>query len=118
MATLPNLFKLMKDKKLTAAGLSRATKISTGSIGDWKSGRSTPGARQLLILADYFKVSCDYILGRTDDMGQINLDTSGLLKKPINAAKKKIIGSLDDMNTRQLDELNRYADYLIQRKDK
>lgn len=60
---IPNLFKLLKDRGITQSQLSRATGISTGNIGDWKSGKSKPSADKLQILAEYFGVSTDYLLG-------------------------------------------------------
>lgn len=64
MLDLTNLFDLLEDRG-TAAGLSKATSISTGNISDWKSGRSKPSAETLTKIADYFNCSVDYLLGRT-----------------------------------------------------
>ena len=66
MVSLNNLFLRMKELNITAKKLSEATGISTGNIGDWKYGRSKPGADSLAALADYLDCSVDYLLGRTD----------------------------------------------------
>ena len=66
LVNLNNLFIRMKNLNLTVSKLSEATGISTGNIGDWKYGRSKPGADSLIALADYLDCSIDYILGRTD----------------------------------------------------
>ena len=64
MGKIDNLFILMNKKGIKAKKLSDDTGISTGNISDWKIGRSMPSADKLSILADYFNVSVDYLLGR------------------------------------------------------
>lgn len=46
---------------------SKAIGVSSGNISDWKSGRSSPKQDALIKIADYFDVSTDYLLGRTDE---------------------------------------------------
>ena len=65
MLNLQNLFTLLAPRG-TSKKLSEATGISTGNISDWKSGRSKPTADALILVADYFGCSVDYLLGRTD----------------------------------------------------
>ncbi|GIN94257.1 transcriptional regulator [Siminovitchia terrae] len=55
---------LCKEKKITVAELERKTGISNGQIRKWDN--STPGIDKLNKVADYFDVSVDYLLGRTD----------------------------------------------------
>ena len=65
LLNLQNLFTLLAPRG-TSKKLSEATGISTGNISDWKSGRSKPTADALILVADYFDCSVDYLLGRTD----------------------------------------------------
>ncbi len=55
---------LCKEKKITIAELERKTGISNGQIRKWDS--SIPGVDKLEAIADYFNVSTDFLLGRTD----------------------------------------------------
>lgn len=41
-------------------------KMGSGNLSNWKAGRM-PRGESLSKLADYFHVSTDYLLGRTDD---------------------------------------------------
>lgn len=66
MINWSNLLSLLSIRG-TAKKISDATGISTGNISDWGSGRSKPTAEALVLLADYFDVSVDYLLGRTDN---------------------------------------------------
>ena len=45
------------------ADLAKATGISTGLISQWKNRSQQPSAKKLQIIADYFGVSTDYLLG-------------------------------------------------------
>ena len=53
--------------------------ISKGSISKWKSG-AIPRASTLKAIAEYFGVSVDYLLGKTEDCA-IRSNISGTLKK-------------------------------------
>ena len=66
MVNLSNLFQRMNELNITSKKLSDSTGISTGNIGDWKYGRSKPGAESLISLAEYLDCSIDYLVGRTD----------------------------------------------------
>ena len=65
MTNIPKLFELMKEKGITAKKLSEDTGISQGNRSDWKSGRSKPSGDKLIVIANYFNVSVDYLLGTT-----------------------------------------------------
>lgn len=65
MLNLENLFTLLEPRG-TAKKLSDKTGISTGNISDWKSGKSKPTAEALVLIAEYFDCSVDYLLGRTE----------------------------------------------------
>ena len=55
--------KLLDEHGVTAYQVSKMTGISTGSLSDWKNGRSSPKADKLQKIADYFGVTVDYLLG-------------------------------------------------------
>ncbi len=49
--------------------VAKALFISVGSITKWKNG-TIPTGETITKIADYFQVSADYLLGRTDDPNQ------------------------------------------------
>ena len=62
-----DIFKqLIHNKRITAYQLARETGLSDSLISNWKSGRQLPKYDSLNLLADYFEVTGDYLLGRTD----------------------------------------------------
>ena len=58
--------KLLEDKKITPYRMSKCTGIPDRMIGRWKNGEIYPSAENLVKIADYFDVSVDYLLGRTN----------------------------------------------------
>ena len=62
-----NLKKLRKERKLTQIALQMETGIEQALLSKCENGSRVPPTETLLILADYYNVSIDYILGRTDN---------------------------------------------------
>ena len=63
------------DKQLTAE-----LGIGHGVITEWRKGRNKPGTEAIVKLADYFNVSADYLLGRTNIKSP--MDIPGKKKEP------------------------------------
>ena len=61
------LTNLMNTKNITGYRLSVDTGISKQLISEWKNGKKLPGYENLNKLADYFDISIDYLVGRTDN---------------------------------------------------
>lgn len=62
-----NLRKLRKERGLTQIGLQMKTGIEQALISKYETGERIPPTDALLILADFYGVSIDYILCRTDN---------------------------------------------------
>lgn len=58
------LAELRQDKGLTQKQLGKILSVSTGTISNYENGVHYPDLENLIILADYFQVSTDYLLGR------------------------------------------------------
>lgn len=61
------LRKLRKEKGINQTELGNILGLSTSAIGMYEQGRRTPDQETLKKIADFFDVSIDYLLGRTDD---------------------------------------------------
>ena len=60
------LKQLRKDKNLTQTELGNKINVTKVSISGYESGNRSPDTDTLQRLADFFEVSTDYLLGRTD----------------------------------------------------
>lgn len=61
------LKKLRISKKMNQSQLSKVLGISTSTIGMYEQGRRFPDQVILMKIADYFDVTTDYLLGRTEE---------------------------------------------------
>ena len=57
----------MKDNHISGYKLSKDTKIPQSLISNYKNGIKEPQGENLYIIADYFNVSVDYLLGKRDN---------------------------------------------------
>ena len=58
--------KILQERNVSSYKLTKDTGIHNGLISRWKTGEINPSYDMLIKLADYFDVSVDYLLGRTD----------------------------------------------------
>lgn len=58
---------LREGRGLTQKELGQIVKLSPSTIGMYESGRRDPDSDTLRILAEYFGVTADFLLGRSDD---------------------------------------------------
>ena len=62
-----NLRKLRKERKLSQISVQMKTGIEQALLSKYENGNRVPPTETLLILADFYCVSIDYILCRTDN---------------------------------------------------
>ncbi len=60
-----NLKKLRKEKHLTQIALQLETGIDQSLISKFESGERVPPTETLMLLADFYNTSMDYIMKRT-----------------------------------------------------
>ena len=65
MSVLYKIKDLANEKGVSLSELERSIGVSNGSISKWE--KSSPKADTLQKVADYFNVSVDYLLGRTNN---------------------------------------------------
>ena len=59
--------KLLQERNKSAYEVAKSLDISQGLMNNYKNGIRTPTTANLIKIADYFNVSVDYLLGRTDE---------------------------------------------------
>ena len=60
------LSELLSENNLSKRELGKRVGVSASSISDWSTGKIQPTAENIYLIADYFKVSSDYLLGLKD----------------------------------------------------
>ena len=71
---------LMMNRHMNKADLAKAVGISSGNLSDWANGRSQPSIEKLIRIADYFDVSVDYLVDRSDRFPTPSPDTYELIR--------------------------------------
>lgn len=74
---------LINKKGITAYKVSKDTGISNTTLSAWKKGSISISPKKLEQLANYFNVSIDYLMGRTDNPAPI-IDYSKNVKEKEN----------------------------------
>lgn len=62
-----NLRKLRQERNLTQVALQMQTGIEQALLSKFENGERIPPTETLLLLADFYNVSLDYILCRTEN---------------------------------------------------
>lgn len=95
MATFAERLRLLRtERELTRLALSKLTGISHSSINMYERGEREPGLETLEIIADYFNVDMDYLLGRQDTLRRIDFSDLNLTAE--NTASPKIVSSFPE----------------------
>jgi transcriptional regulator with XRE-family HTH domain len=66
------LKELRTSKNLSQAAIGKICGVSGQTILNWESGINEPSIKNLIVLADYFEVSVDYLIGREDHTSLAN----------------------------------------------
>ena len=63
------LKELRKNNNLSQKQLAAILKTNNSSICDWECGRTEPSIETVALMAVYFDVTADYLLGLEDETG-------------------------------------------------
>lgn len=67
METFPTRIKnLRESRRIYQREVAEALGVTTRAYQFYESGRSEPNIKTLIAIADYYQVSIDYLVGRTD----------------------------------------------------
>lgn len=67
------LKEIRQEKGLYQKDIAQILNKTITCICDWERGRTEPSLQDLTQIADYFQVSTDYLLGRTNDVGLVEV---------------------------------------------
>lgn len=101
------LKELRQGRKLTQEEFAKLSGISRSAIGMYESGRREPNFKTLELIADFFNVDMDYLLGKSDTTTQIQLPAGTF--KPV-FKKVPLLGYV--AAGKPLDDLNQDVSYV------
>lgn len=111
MNILDRIKKLCKQHDMNVYQLEEALGFGRNTIYQWN--KRIPGIDKLQLVADYFEVSTDYLLGRTENPEPFNTDGPG--SDLIGYFRLNTAG-FDPEETEKIEEsLKDYTDFLVQK---
>ena len=88
------LKELRMNNSLKQSDLAKLLSISTSRYGQYETGRRSPDYKLLIQIANFYNVSIDYLLGRTNVIKPENIDENDLLAK-LNTADSETKASVE-----------------------
>lgn len=89
-----NIKKIRESLQLTQVKVANDLKLSRQVYNFYENGKRNPDMQTLIKIADYYGVSIDYLLGRTNVIKPENIDEDDLLSK-INTADSETKASVE-----------------------
>ena len=81
------LTELLKEYELSKRELAKRINVSAMSVSDWSTGKVQPTAENIYLLAEYFNVTADYLLGLEDETGAKTYPSGKYVIGTISGAK-------------------------------
>jgi transcriptional regulator with XRE-family HTH domain len=109
-----NLRELRIENGFTQRELAQQLNLSPNIICEWEKGRCSPGIEALKKLSSIFECSIDFLVGNSDDLGNIVINTEKQTAElsPDGQELLEIFNSLEREHRAQILE---YARYFAQR---
>jgi transcriptional regulator with XRE-family HTH domain len=89
MGIIDNILMMATAKNLSDQDLCKVLNTHTSKIYDWKKGRAKPSAVDIKILADYFDVTTDFLLGN-EKIAPFSLKEQGYISNEEREAVKNL----------------------------
>ena len=101
------LQELLNETNTTKSQIALKTNIPLQTICNWFERGSLPTADKVIKLADYFEVSTDYLLGRSNDVGIVEI------KKELSHDQQELLALYNQMNYQEKNQLLGFAKALV-----
>lgn len=78
------LKKLRTDNRLLQKDIAKICNITTSAYQLWETGKTQPDINNLQLIADFYKISVDFLIGRETEDGRIIIQEPELLNDEKN----------------------------------
>ena len=94
-STLPRLFEILEERKITAKQISDSTGVSTSSMAAWRSGARKPKIEAIQSIADYLNVPVEYLTGSDEDPNALDLEIKAKMQQLSDEQKQDVLKYID-----------------------
>lgn len=105
-----NRMRLLREQhNLSQTDLAKILNISRQSYNFYENEKRDPDTTMLIRIADFYNVSLDYLLGRTND-------PSPVTKEKTPSYQEEVLRDIEDITPEMAGELRQFIGYLKHRK--
>ena len=105
------LKELRQEKSISQNQIANQLNIAVSTYANWEQGRTEPNIMYIKQIASCFNVSTDFLLGLSDDFGNV-------INNTLNETENYLVNQLRQLNIEKKQELISYANYLINKDSK
>lgn len=100
------IYSLRKEHNLSQRALAQKIGSSQKSVDYWEKGKSEPTSGFIIAIADCFGCTTDYLLGREDDYGNVNINSD------LSESEVYLLARFNGLSAERKNELIRFAEFL------
>lgn len=115
---------LREEKSITQLQLSKILNIGNTTLSQYESGKRVPSDSIKKAIADYFNVSIDYLLGRTDIKNTPNFEEDTPTEKIAKLVKENKIETLaahfdgEDITDDDVEDIKNFIEFVVEKRKK
>ena len=99
-STLPRLFEIHEERKITAKQLAEATGIAKSSVAMWRSGSRKPKIEAIQSIADYLNVPIEYLTGSEKQKDALNLKVQAEIQQLTDDQKADVLKYIEFLKSK------------------
>ena len=103
------LKELREELNLSQNDVAKAINTSQRNIGRWEKGENEPSAGFVILLANFFECSTDYLLGRSDDFGSVSIQKEKSPADELSTEEKELLENFRQLNFKNKMHVSSYA---------
>ncbi|MCI8735028.1 MAG: helix-turn-helix transcriptional regulator [Clostridia bacterium] len=100
---------IRNEKNLSQRALAKLIGASPKAVNFWENGSAEPSAKFIIALANVFECSTDYLLGREDDLGNVNV------MRELTDDEKFVLSIYSKLDKKRRGEALSYLEYLSEK---
>ena len=98
---------LRKEQNLSQRAIAQKIGCSQKSVDYWEKVEAEPTVRFICALADCFGCSTDFLLGREDDFGNVNVQSD------LTENEKKLLSVYRRLNDKEREQVAVFIEFLL-----
>jgi transcriptional regulator with XRE-family HTH domain len=103
---------LREEQGRTQTQMAELFKVSRQVYANYENEINQPSLQTLIIMADYFECSLDYLLGRSDDFGNVTVLPDYSHRENFSAEERTLFKTFRELSEEDKKTLLEYADFL------